>query len=253
MSPRKVRLDRRLVDLGLALDRTDAAARIRSGAVRVDGVPNAHLSAQVEVTRAVTLASVELDWVGRGAIKLVGALDDLAVAVDGRVAADLGASTGGFSEVLLRRGARRVYAIDVGVGLLHERIARDDRVRVMDGVNVRHLGSLPEPMDLVVGDLSFISWTLVLPVVARLLALDGDAVLLVKPQFEVARGSVGPGGRVRDGAARHAAIERVFAQALANGLRRVGGVDSHLPGARAGNVEYFVHLRPDRRPTPEAG
>jgi 23S rRNA (cytidine1920-2'-O)/16S rRNA (cytidine1409-2'-O)-methyltransferase len=195
------------------------------------------------VARDDSLAPAAPDWVGRGAIKLVGALDDFGLDVAGCVAVDLGASTGGFTEVLLRRGARRVYAVDVGAGLLHERIAADPRVVVRDRTNARFLESLGEPVDWVVGDLSFISWTSVLPAVARILGPGGRALLLVKPQFEVGRAAVGRGGRVRDAAARTEAIARVAQAATALGFAVAGGVDARIPGARAGNVEHFLHVR----------
>ncbi len=239
-----VRLDRRLVELGLAIGREEASVLIASGRVRVDGVPTTRALGQVQAHRAVTLAPSTHTWVSRGALKLLGAFQDLDVVVTDRVCADLGASTGGFTEVLLHGGARRVYAVDVGHNLLHERIRTDERVVVLDGTNVRHLDALPEPIDVIVGDLSFIGWASVLPVVHRLLTPTGNAVLLVKPQFEVPRQSVAPGGRVRDSAARLAAIDRVAASARTAGFEVSAGVDARVAGARAGNVEHFLHLRP---------
>nr|MBA2320589.1 TlyA family RNA methyltransferase [Deltaproteobacteria bacterium] len=179
----------------------------------------------------------------RGALKLLGALGPLAVDPRGRVCADLGASTGGFTEVLLHGGATRVYAVDVGKGQLHSRLRVDPRVVVLEGVNARHLDALPEPISLLVGDLSFISLALILPSALRLLAPGGDAVVLVKPQFEAGRSAIAHGGRVRDEADRLRAIAAVSVEAARIGFVVLGGADCVLPGARAGNVEYFLHLR----------
>jgi 23S rRNA (cytidine1920-2'-O)/16S rRNA (cytidine1409-2'-O)-methyltransferase len=181
--------------------------------------------------------------VGRGALKLLSVLDPFQVDPAGAVAADLGASTGGFTEVLLQRGAKRVYAIDVGKGLLHYRLRDDPRVVLMEGVNARHLRGLDEPMDLVVGDLSFISIRLILPTVARLLRPQGEAVILVKPQFEVGRKGVARGGRVRNEGLRQEAIASSKRAAEENGMVVLGSADSGLAGGRAGNVEHFLHLR----------
>lgn len=259
---RKVRLDRLLVDLGLAPSRQRARELIEAGDVLVDGLPATKVAAQVAVDRPVRLVRPDHGWVGRGALKLLGALEALAVDPTGRVCADLGSSTGGFTEVLLRGGAERVHAIDVGRGLLHRRIEVDPRVVVMEGVNARHLtvdaeapeggARLPCRMGLVVGDLSFIGLGLVLPSLGRILADDGEAVLLVKPQFEVGRGNLGSGGRVRDEAARQGAIASVRAEAEAGGFEVVAGVDSEVPGAKSGNVEHFLHLRRHLREVADA-
>lgn len=242
MTAKKVRLDWLLVDRGLAASRQRARELIERGVVRVDGLPATKLSTQVAADRPVTLVEDDHTWVGRGALKLLGALDALAVTADGSTCADLGASTGGFTEVLLHRGAQRVYAVDVGHGQLAWKLRTDPRVVVMEGVNARHLEALPEPIDLVVGDLSFISVTLILPTVRRLLRPGGVAVVLVKPQFEAGRGAVSRGGRVRSPDDREAAIAKVRDAVTASGMSLLGGVDSEVPGARAGNVEHFLHL-----------
>ncbi len=239
----KARLDRLLVERGLAPSRERAREWIEAGRVRVDGVPAQRPAAQVAVDRPITVDSGEHVWVGRGAYKLMGALDALSVDPAGRVCADLGSSTGGFTEVLLHRGAPRVYAVDVGRGQLHSRLAADPRVVVMEGVNARSLASLPEPIALLVGDLSFISLALVLPAVHRLLVAGGEALVLVKPQFEAGREAIARGGRVRSDADRAAAIDRVATVAATLGFVVLGGVDCVLPGARAGNVEHFLHLQ----------
>ena len=192
-------------------------------------------------------------WVGRGALKLLGALDTLGVDPSGLTAADLGASTGGFTEVLLHRGAARVYAIDVGAAQLAWSLQTDPRVVVMDRTNARHLTGLAEPIQLVVGDLSFISLKLILPTVARILEPGGEAVLLVKPQFEVGRQAVGSGGKVRDAGARSRAIAEIEGSARELGFVVDGGCDCEVPGARAGNIEYFLHLSHATRGVPDDG
>ncbi|MGC6491914.1 MAG: TlyA family RNA methyltransferase [Myxococcota bacterium] len=240
---RLLRLDKVLVDRGLAASRQRARALIEEGVVLVDGVPAKKVAAQIRPEQNVHLAKPDFPWVGRGALKLIGALDGFEVCPKGRVAADLGASTGGFTEVLLHRGAHRVYAIDVGRGQLAWRLRTDPRVVNMEGTNVRHLEGLPEPASLIVGDLSFISLRLILPAVARLGAPSAEAVLLVKPQFEVGRSSVASGGRVSSPEAREQAIARVREDAVSQGFEVLGSKDCVLPGAKAGNVEHFLHLR----------
>jgi 23S rRNA (cytidine1920-2'-O)/16S rRNA (cytidine1409-2'-O)-methyltransferase len=239
---KKIRLDKLLVDRGLAPSRHRAVERIEAGDVLVDGIPVTRSAAQVDLARDVRLRDPDPGWVGRGALKLVGVLGPLGVDPTDRVCADLGASTGGFTEVLLRGGARRVYACDVGRGLLHERVRNDPRVVVQEEVNVRHLEALPEPIDLVVADLSFISITKVLPAIRRILGPTGEAVVLVKPQFEVGRDRVSHGGVVRDEDDRQDAIRTVSEAARTLGFEVTGGMDSPLAGARSGNVEHFLRL-----------
>jgi len=237
-----VRLDRLLVDRGLAPARHRARELIEAGDVLVDGHPNTKVAAQVDVERQITLRRPDPGWVSRGALKLGPVLDAWSIDVEGQIAADLGASTGGFSQVLLRRGVAKVYAIDVGRGLLHERVARDPRTVVMDGVNVRYLEALDDPVDWVVADLSFISIDKVIDAVHRILGPAGRAVLLVKPQFEVGRRHVGSGGLVRDAEAREAAIAQRRARCEAAGFEVVDGMDSPVAGAKSGNVEHFLYL-----------
>ena len=211
--------------------------------VLVDGFPATKAATQVDTSRQITLAKTDHPWVSRGALKLLSVIDAFGVDPAGRVCADLGASTGGFTEVLLMRGAERVHAVDVGRGLLHWRLRTDERVVLHEGVNARHLESLPEPIGLVVGDLSFISLRLILPAVERILEPGGEAVILVKPQFEVGREALGAGGRVRTDADRAEAIDRVRADAVAQGFEVIAGADSGVAGAKSGNVEHFLHLR----------
>ncbi len=243
---RKVRLDKLLVDRGMAASRQRARELIEAGSVLIGGIPATKVGAQVDIDKAIDLASTDYQWVGRGALKLLGAISDLSVDPAGLVCADLGSSTGGFTEVLIEHGAIRVYAIDVGKGLLHYRLRDHERIVLMEGVNARHLESLPEPIDLIVGDLSFISFTKIVDTVVRLLRPGGQAVVLVKPQFEAGRKAIGKGGKVRSDADRMQAIQKVTDAALAHGLQVLGGSDSKVAGAKAGNVEHFLHLfRPD--------
>lgn len=243
MSPTFVRLDARLVQEGLAASRQRARELIEQGVVRVDGLPATKLAMQVRPEQGVTVVSGDYAWVGRGALKLLGVLGPFGVDPSGKVAADLGASTGGFTEVLIERGATKVYAIDVGRGQLAWKLRTDPRVVNMEGVNARAMDPLPELVDLLVGDLSFISLALILPSMASLLRVGGEAVVLVKPQFEVGRDSVGKGGLVKSGGDRDRAIARVSSDAVAAGFEVLGSMDSTVPGAKAGNIEHFLHLR----------
>jgi 23S rRNA (cytidine1920-2'-O)/16S rRNA (cytidine1409-2'-O)-methyltransferase len=233
------------VERGLAESRQKAQALVMAGRVRVDG-----LAAAKPGTAVAEGAQVEVlpgpEHVGRGALKLEGALDTLSVDPRGRVAVDVGASTGGFTEVLLARGARRVHAVDVGRGQLHERLRRDPRVVVHDRVNARGLSTavVPEPCGIATVDVSFISVLKVLAPLRGLLAPDADVVALVKPQFEVGRGQVGRGGLVKDTVLHGEVLARVAGCAAAeHGYAIVGACPSPITGAE-GNREFFLHLRP---------
>ncbi|MBN2799350.1 MAG: TlyA family RNA methyltransferase [Deltaproteobacteria bacterium] len=237
-----MRLDALLVKLGLAASRARARALIEEGQVLVDTVPALKVATQVRADQAIALKEEDHSWVGRGALKLLGALEAFPQDLGGAVAADFGASTGGFTQVLLSRGAARVYAIDVGKGQLDWGLRQDPRVVVMEGVNARYLESLPEPVSLVVGDLSFISLELILPAVARVLGPRGRVLILVKPQFEVGRESLGKKGLVRSEEARSAAIARVRHVAADSGFLVLGGADAAVAGAKSGNLEHFLYL-----------
>lgn len=240
----RVRLDRELVRRGLAPSREAATAAIRDGRVLVAGAVAAKPSTLVSAADPLALAGPARRWASRGGDKLAPALERLGVPVAGRRCLDAGASTGGFTDVLLEAGAAEVVAVDVGYGQLDLRLRQDPRVRVLDRTNVRALeaSQVGGPVDLTVADLSFISLRLVLPVLAGLTRDDGDLVLLVKPQFEAGREAVGRGGVVRDPAARGAAVRAVAEAGQELGLG-VGGVcPSPLPGP-AGNLELFLHLR----------
>jgi 23S rRNA (cytidine1920-2'-O)/16S rRNA (cytidine1409-2'-O)-methyltransferase len=245
----RARLDAELVRRGLARSREQAAAVIAEGRVRVGGLVATKPATGVDPAASVTVeANGTEDYVSRGAHKLAGALDTFALSqppleVEARTALDAGASTGGFTDVLLRRGAAHVYAVDVGYGQLAWSLRTDERVTVLDRANVRDLtrDSLDRPVDLVVGDLSFISLTTVLPALRGVAVDNADYVLMVKPQFEVGRGNVGSGGVVRDPALRAGAVIRVAQAAYDLGLGTRGVTASPLPGP-AGNVEYFLWL-----------
>lgn len=244
------RLDAELVRRGLARSREHAADLVSAGRVRVAGRPATKPATAVEPAAAIV---VDEDggtrYVSRGAHKLLGALDRLDVAVAGRRCLDAGASTGGFTQVLLERGAREVVAVDVGYGQLDWSLRRDPRVVVLDRTNVRALSShdVGGPVDLTVADLSFISLRLVLDALLGCTRRDGDALAMVKPQFEVGRGQVGPGGVVRDPTQRAGAVQAVATAAGELGWGTAGVAASPLPGP-AGNVEYFLWLRTDAPP-----
>jgi 23S rRNA (cytidine1920-2'-O)/16S rRNA (cytidine1409-2'-O)-methyltransferase len=248
----RVRLDRELVRRGLAPSREAAGDAIRAGRVLVGGAVAAKPSALVSPADPLVLAGPARRWASRGGDKLAPALERLRVDVAGRRCLDAGASSGGFTDVLLDAGAAEVVAVDVGYGQLDLRLRQDPRVRVLDRTNVRSLDAerVGGPVDLTVADLSFISLRLVLPVLAGLTRDDGDLVLLVKPQFEAGREAVGRGGVVRDPAARAAAVRAVADAGASLGLGVAGLCPSSLPGP-AGNLELFLHLRAGAPPLDE--
>jgi 23S rRNA (cytidine1920-2'-O)/16S rRNA (cytidine1409-2'-O)-methyltransferase len=235
------RLDVVLVELGLARSRTLAARLVREGRVLVDGRPARRPSTTVRPGQHIEARTEH--WVSRGAYKLLGALEDLPVPVSGRVL-DAGASTGGFTQVLLESGAERVYAVDVGHGQLNPSVAADERVVVREGLNLRSLvlddleGS---PVDLVVGDVSFISLRMLLGSLDAVCAVGARMLLLVKPQFEVGRTDLGAHGVVTDQGLRDRAVDRVVADAAALGWMTTGRAPSRIAG-QDGNQEYFIRL-----------
>jgi 23S rRNA (cytidine1920-2'-O)/16S rRNA (cytidine1409-2'-O)-methyltransferase len=242
--PKLPRLDAALVDRGLVASRERARALILAGQVTVDGQVVSKAGAPVKPGAAIALAVPDHPYVGRGGIKLARALDVFAIDPAGRRALDIGASTGGFTDVLLQRGAARVTALDVGRGQLDWRLRTDPRVVVREGVNARALAAddVPEPVDLVTIDVAFISLGYIFPALSRVLAPQFDIVALVKPQFEAGRHEVGAHGLVTDPAVHEAVLARVTAQAQAAGFRRVAMTPSPITGA-TGNREFFLHLR----------
>ena len=246
-----MRLDLLLVQRGLAESRERAQALIRAGQVLVDDQVADKPGRRVPSNAALRLRS-RLPYVSRGGLKLEAALNAFGLDVAGWVVADVGASTGGFTDCLLQRGAARVYAIDVGYGQLAWKLRRDPRVVVLERTNIRFLESLPEPVDLATVDVSFIGLELVLPAVMRLLKPQGQIVALVKPQFEAGRRQVGKGGVVRDPAVHRQVLTRLIEWAVEHGLRVLGLIPSPITGPR-GNVEFLLHLAlgPVEGPSPD--
>ena len=244
----KFRLDVELVRRGLAKSRESAIHAIEAGEVLVNGSVNSKPSSQVNEGVSITIKSgSEERYASRGAYKLLGALlefESLGLSVEGKRALDAGASTGGFTDVLLKRGAREVVAVDVGYGQMVWELQQDPRVKIFDRTNVRHLELeiIGEKVDVIVADLSFISLNLVLPALVGVATQSCDFLLMVKPQFEVGREKLGAGGVVRDPALRMSAILQVAQSAEKIGLGTAGIVASPLPGP-AGNVEYFLWLK----------
>ena len=238
------RLDHELVARGLAPTRAKAQGLILAGRVLLSGTVVTKSGASVRPGEEVLLLPAPRPYVSRGGEKLAGALDDLGVSAEGVVALDVGASTGGFTDCLLRRGAARVYAVDVGESLLDASLRDDPRVVVLEGVNFRHARPdlLPEKAGLAAVDVSFISLRHILPPLAGFLAPGAEVVALVKPQFEAGRGSVGKGGVVRDEEARKAAVLSVALFAREAGYAVLGEAESRLRGPR-GNREVFLRIR----------
>ncbi len=242
-----VRLDTLLVERGLAGSRERARALILAGSVQVNGQPAAKAGTAVPVDAVVTLSTADHPYVGRGGLKLAHGLDAFRIDVKGLTALDIGASTGGFTDALLQRGAEHVVALDVGRGQLDWKIRSDPRVDVLERVNARTLtaADLPPgraPFGIVTIDVSFISLRHILPVVPPLIGDGADVVALVKPQFEAGRTEVGPGGIVRDAAVHARVVEEIAAVANALGLGRAGMTESPILGME-GNREFLLHLR----------
>jgi 23S rRNA (cytidine1920-2'-O)/16S rRNA (cytidine1409-2'-O)-methyltransferase len=239
---RLLRLDAVVTERGLAETRARAQAIILGGGITVDGVVTTKPGAPVPPDAVVALVLEPMPYVSRGGLKLEHALDSFDLAIEGRVAADVGASTGGFTDVLLKRGALRVYAIDVGYGQLAWTLRNDPRVVVMERTNIRHVESLPEEIRLGVVDVSFISLRTVLPALAPLMAEQADIVALIKPQFEAGRGQVGKKGVVRDPLVWRRVLDEVLSAAAVSGWSVAGLERSPILGP-AGNVEFLAHLR----------
>jgi len=236
--PERMRLDQALVHRGIAPSRERAQALILAGKVRVGGQRADRAAMPVGPATPVDVEEGPR-YVSRGALKLVPVLERLAIDVTGAVALDLGSSTGGFTQVLLERGASRVYAVDVGKGQLEWRLRNDPRVVVMEGVNAREGFDLPELVDLIVADLSFISVRVAVPPSFRHLREGGDAVVLVKPQFEAGREAVGKGGIVRDEAKHREVVDKITEFVKSLGIGVLGVIPSPIEGAE-GNKEFLI-------------
>jgi 23S rRNA (cytidine1920-2'-O)/16S rRNA (cytidine1409-2'-O)-methyltransferase len=237
----KRRIDILLVERGLVESQAKAQAMIMAGEVAVEGTAVTKPGTLVKEEAAITIAAPP-PFVSRGGIKLAYALDQFQLDVSDKVAADIGASTGGFTDCLLKRGARRVYAIDVGRGQLDYRLRQDPRVVVIEGVNARYPLALPEKVDLATIDVSFISVEKVIPSVAQSVQENGYLVVLIKPQFEAGRREVGKGGIIKDPLIHARVLGRFIAWLTEKKLRLGGLLPSPLPGA-SGNREFFVLLR----------
>ena len=240
----KVRLDQLVAEKGLTPSRERAHALILAGQVTVDGHIVTKAGTQVADDAEVALVAPDHPYVGRGGLKLAHALDTFAIPVDGREALDIGASTGGFTDVLLQRGAARVVALDVGHGQIDWKLRTDARVVIVEHFNARHLtlADLPGPVDIVTIDVSFISLGQIFPVVPPLLRPGADVVALVKPQFEAGRAEVRK-GVIHDAGIHARVLEEMVASAAAVGLTRVTSTPSPITGQK-GNAEFLLHLRP---------
>ncbi len=236
----KKRLDILLVERALVETRERAQALILAGDVTVNGETVRRAGEKLEETAEIAVRAA-LPYVSRGGYKLAGALDEFGINVDGKTAADIGASTGGFTDVLLQRDATRVYAIDVGYGQLAWKLRQNPRVVIMDRVNARNLGALPELVDFVVVDVSFISLDLILPTARRLLKPGGQVIALVKPQFEAGRDLVGRGGIVRNSEVHRQVLKKIVHTALSLGFSILGLTRSSILGTE-GNVEFLIYL-----------
>lgn len=241
---KKERLDKLLVRRGLAPSRQRAQALIMAGAVLVDGQRVTKAGQQVSEDTPLELIGDPIPYVSRGGLKLEGALDHFAVTVQGKVAMDVGASTGGFTDCLLKRGARKVYAVDVGYGQLHWRLRQDPRVVCLERRNIRYLRKeeVPEEVDLVTIDTSFISLKLVIPATLIFVKPKGELLALIKPQFEVGKGEVEKGGVVKDPEKHRRVIREIWSFCEELGLRPEGVMESPLRGPK-GNKEFFIYLQ----------
>jgi 23S rRNA (cytidine1920-2'-O)/16S rRNA (cytidine1409-2'-O)-methyltransferase len=242
MKPAKLRLDRLLVERGLAETREKAQALILAGQVLVDEQKVEHCGAGVSPESSLRLLGPPAKYVSRAGLKIEGALDHFRVDPRGKTCLDIGSSTGGFTQCLVERGAQRVIAIDVGTNQLDWKLRRDPRVVLLEKTNARYLTLEQVAMrsDLVTIDVSFISVTLILPVLPPLINPESELLVLVKPQFEVGRGQVGKGGIVRDPRLHQEAVEKVSRTIMHLGFCEIASAESVLPGAE-GNREYFVH------------
>jgi 23S rRNA (cytidine1920-2'-O)/16S rRNA (cytidine1409-2'-O)-methyltransferase len=242
MGQKKERIDKLLLERGLVETRSKGQAMIMAGEILVDKQPVTKAGQQVPADAEIEVLA-PAPYVSRGGYKLSAALDHFGIVISDRVCADIGACTGGFTDVLLQRDAFRVYAIDVGYGQLDWKLRNDSRVVVLERTNARHLQSLPELVSFIAVDVSFISLRLVLPTAAAWLDETGEIVCLVKPQFEAGRENVGKGGIVRDPAVHKRVLNDILQWAAKNDLTPMNLIRSPIKGS-SGNVEFLVHLKP---------
>ncbi|MFZ5997153.1 MAG: TlyA family RNA methyltransferase [Nitrospirota bacterium] len=239
----KERLDKVLVDRGLAPSRERARALIMEGKVLVGGMPATKAGSVIAADAAIELKGEDIPYVSRGGLKLEAALDHFHIPLQDNVAMDVGASTGGFTDCMLQRGARKVYCVDVGYGQLAWKLRQDPRVTLIERTNIRFLERerIPDDLDIVTIDVSFISLAKVVPKVLEFLKPGGAIIALIKPQFEVGKGEVDKGGIVKDETKRMKAVERVKGELEALGLEAVGVIPSPILGQK-GNVEFLIYL-----------
>jgi 23S rRNA (cytidine1920-2'-O)/16S rRNA (cytidine1409-2'-O)-methyltransferase len=244
MAPKKERIDKLLVDRGLVKSRERAKALVMAGTVLVDGRRADKAGSQFDLDSHIALKEKDHPFVSRGGVKLAFALDRFEVLVEGRIAMDVGASTGGFTHCLLLRGARKVYAIDVGYGQLDWSLRNDRRVVCMEKTNIRHLSDdqIPDPVSLAVSDTSFISLKKVLAPTLRCIHEEGEVLALIKPQFEVQPREVGKGGVVKSTELHNRVVREIVVFAEGLGVHVLGTVESPLEGPK-GNKEFFIYLR----------
>jgi 23S rRNA (cytidine1920-2'-O)/16S rRNA (cytidine1409-2'-O)-methyltransferase len=244
---KRERLDRLLVQRGVVASREEGMRRILAGEVLVNDRPVSKAGSLVDTNAVIRLKGRSLPYVSRGGLKLEKALNEFRIEVLGKLVLDVGASTGGFTDCLLARGAQKVYAVDVGYGQLHWKLRTDPRVFVLERKNVRYLRAeeLPATPQLATLDVSFISLRLVLPKIKELLAPGGEIVALIKPQFEVGKGKVGKGGVVRSHEEQLRVVEEIRQAAVAMGLQVKGVTESPLLGPR-GNREFFIYLAKEK-------
>lgn len=242
----KERLDKLVVGRGLAGSRERARALIMGGKVLVEGNPVTKAGALVDCDAPITLKAEDIPYVSRGGLKLEAAIREFRIDLRGKTAMDVGASTGGFTDCMLRQGAEKVYAVDVGYGQLDLRLRQDPRVVLLERTNIRYLEreKIPDEIDIATVDVSFISLKTVMPRIVEFIKPGGAIVALIKPQFEVGRGDVGKGGVVRDEKKRTEAVRAVEENMRSLGLSVVGIMESPVRGPK-GNIEYLIYLRRD--------
>lgn len=241
---KKERLDKILIERGIVISRERARALIMEGKVYVYGLPVTKAGTHIDLDADIELGGTDIPYVSRGGLKLASALEHFKIDPSGRVVMDVGASTGGFTDCILQKGAKRVYAVDVGYGQLSWKLRNDSRVVILERTNIRHLmgEAIPEEIDFITIDVSFISLLKVIPEVAKFLKSEGRILALIKPQFEVGKGEVDRGGVIRSEEKRREAIKGVCDGLGSIGVEVIGIFESPIKGQK-GNIEYFIYLR----------